>query len=282
MLISRYDQIAQRAGNGARAAAEERISRVVANTLTSDVPGLIRPQYLDQIAQVIDASRPIVTTARKVPLTSGKLSYPSITQRPLVGKQATEKTEVATQKMTVVFVDVLADTYAGCGDLSWQAINWSTPDALGLWFDLAAEQYAIQTEAATGTVLAAHDPPRDAAASPRRRPSRNWMGAITAAAGAIYAASRRRPNVVYADVASGYSMMGLVAQRRADFRSVRVLLALVGDGERRGTDARDLRGSPPRRPSSSGIRRRSSRRRRRARPLSYAWSNPRSAGWRSA
>lgn len=209
-LIVRYDQIAARVGPNARVAAQERIERVVANTLSADVAGLIRPQYLDQIAQVIDASRPIVASARKIGLTSGTLTYPSLTQRPSVAKQATEKTETASQKMTVVFVNVTADTYLGAGDLSWQAINWSTPDALGLWFDLAAEAYAIQTEAATGTVLAA----ATAMATPSIPATpvlADWMTALTAAAGVVYTASRRHPDTVYADITTGYQIMGLVA-----------------------------------------------------------------------
>jgi len=209
-IVRDYDSIAAMAGPGSRDAASERLSRVVANTLSGDVPGLIRPQYLDQIAQIIDKSRPIVDTARKVALTSGKLSYPSLTQRPSVGKQTTEKTEGASQKMTVVFVDVIADTYMGVGDLSWQAINWSTPDALSLWFDLAAEQFAIQTEAATGTVLAASTVMATPAIS--ATPTLNeWMAAISAAAGVIYSTSRRRPDTIYADITTGYSMMGLVS-----------------------------------------------------------------------
>jgi HK97 family phage major capsid protein len=209
-LVRRYDTIAQRAGSGSRAQAEERITRAVANTITSDVPGLVPPQYLTDIAQKIDASRPIVQAARSVNLTSGTLVYPSITSRPIVGKQTAEKTESASQKMGVQFVSVTADTYAGSGDLSWQAITWSNPDALGLWFDLAAEAYAIQTEAATGTVLAAATALATPAV-PATPALADWIAAITAAAGAIYAASRRRPNTVFADVASGYSIMGLVA-----------------------------------------------------------------------
>jgi HK97 family phage major capsid protein len=210
VLVTRYDAIAQRAGPNARAAAADRIERVVANTLTTDIPGLIRPQYLSDFAQVIDASRPLVSTFRRVGLESGTLRYPSITQRPIVGKQTTEKTETPSQKMTVVFVDVVADTYAGSGDLSWQAINWSTPNALELWFTLAAEQYAIQTEAAAGTVVAAATT-MATPAIPATPTLADWMTAITAAAGVIYSTSRRRPDTVYADITTGYSIMGLVS-----------------------------------------------------------------------
>src|SRR5262245_6649277 len=209
-LIRRFDVIAQRAGGApARAAAEERVSRVMANTLSTDVAGLVPPQYLTQLAQVISRVRPIVDSARRVALTSGQLMYPSITQRPVVGKQTAQKTEAPSQTMTVAFVTVTADTYVGAGDLSWQAINWSTPDALTLWFDLAAEQYAIQTEAATGTVVAA----ATVMATPAIPATlADWMGAIVAAAGTVYSASNRRANTIYADPVTGYQILGLVSQ----------------------------------------------------------------------
>jgi len=211
VLIVRFDAIAQRAGGvDVRRAAEARIERVVANTLSSDVAGLVPPQYLTQIAQVINKSRPIVDSARRIGLTSGQLMYPSITTRPLVGKQTAQKTEAPSQTMAVAFVTVTADTYVGAGDISWQAINWSTPDALQLWFDLAAEQYAIQTEAATGTVIAAATV-MATPAIPATPTLADWMTAITAAAGTVYAAGNRRANTIYADVSSGYSIIGLVS-----------------------------------------------------------------------
>jgi hypothetical protein len=55
--------------------------------------------------------------------------------------------------MNVDLDTMTASTYIGGGNLSWQAINWSTPDALQLWFDLAAESYARQTEEVTCDVL---------------------------------------------------------------------------------------------------------------------------------
>lgn len=211
VIVSRYDGIAQLAGGApARQAAEERISRVMANTLSSDVAGLVPPQYITQIQSVIDKSRPIVDSMRSIGLTSGKLSYPQINQKPIVGKQVTEKTEAPSQTLTVVFIDVIADTYVGAGDLSWQAINWSTPDALVLWFDLMAEQYARQTEAAAGTVVS-NSAVMATPAVPATPTLADWISAITAAAGLIYQGSRRHPDTIYADIVTGYSIMGLVA-----------------------------------------------------------------------
>jgi hypothetical protein len=73
----------------------------------------------------------------------------------VAAKQTTEKTQAGSIKMEVALVTVNADTFLAGGDLSWQTIQWSTPDALQLWFDLAAESYAQQTETHAGTVLAA-------------------------------------------------------------------------------------------------------------------------------
>jgi len=157
-LIARYPLIAA-AINGPsnaqveREAAVERLQRTVQNTLTSDVQGLLPPAYMAQIMDIIMENRPVVNSGRRVDLSSGKLTYPRITGRPTVAKQGAEKTEAGTVKMSVVLDQMTADTYLGGGDLSWQTINWSSPDALQLWFDLAAEAYAIQTETAACTTL---------------------------------------------------------------------------------------------------------------------------------
>ena len=157
-LIVRFPQIASRAANGGdvavvRAASNERLERTVQNTLTSNIAGLVPPAHMAQIMDIIDNSRPVVASARKVSLDRGSLTYPRITGRPEVLLQSAEKTEAGTARMSVVLDTMTAETYLGAGDLSWQAINWSTPDALQLWFDLAAEAYARQTESAACEVL---------------------------------------------------------------------------------------------------------------------------------
>jgi HK97 family phage major capsid protein len=208
-IVRRFDGIAQLAGGPpARAQAVERLDRAVANTTTTEIAGLLPTSYLTQIMQVIDTSRPVVDSSRRVALSSGKLSYPMITQKPVVGKQTAEKTEAPSQAVTVVFQDVIADTYVGAGDLSWQAINWSTPDALVLWFDLAAEQYALQTEAAAGSVVAASGTAPVAVATDDLE---GWTAAIAEAAGRVYSATRRRANTLYAGITTGYELVGLVS-----------------------------------------------------------------------
>ena len=136
--------------------AKERLQlaqRTPDNTLSSDVTGLQPAQHIAQIFQVIDKSRPIVTAAGRTTLERGTLTYPKVTSRPVVAVQASEKTEAGNTGMVIDMETATASTYLGGGDLSWQAINWSTPDALQLWFDMAAADYALKTESDAGKVI---------------------------------------------------------------------------------------------------------------------------------
>ena len=137
-------------------AAKERmqmLKRTPANTLSSNVGGLTPPQHIEQIFQVINKSRPLVASAVNTTLERGTLTYPKVTTRPVVAVQNTQKTEAGNTGMVVDMETTTASTYLGGGDLSWQAINWSTPDALQLWFDLAAADYALKTEQDAAQVL---------------------------------------------------------------------------------------------------------------------------------
>lgn len=129
--------------------------RVPANTLSSNVGGLTPPQHIAQIFQVIDSSRPLVEAAVRASLERGTLTYPVVTTRPVVAVQASEKTEAGNTGMVIDMVTKTASTYLGGGDLSWQAINWSTPNALDLWFRLVAADYALKTETDAATIVSA-------------------------------------------------------------------------------------------------------------------------------
>jgi len=216
-LITRVDRIGAIVGPEMRQRAAERLQRAAqVHTLTSDVPGLVPDQHLAQIFEVINTARPVVASARQISLTSGKLTWPSITGRPTVAKQVTEKTNPAYSNMTVIMREQVADTYLGAGNLSWQTINWSSPDALRLFFDLMAEAYAEQTESAACTAV-------DAAATSGGTVASDdlagWMAAIAAAAGTVKAAGGRA-NAIYLDGVNGYHLLGLVAVENPVFLTV--------------------------------------------------------------
>lgn len=193
------EQIVSRAGGeDARLAARERLARTPANTLSSNVAGLIPDQHIAQIFQVIDNSRPLVASATRAALERGRLSFPKITQRPVVAVQASEKTEAGNQGMLVTMEEATASTYLGGGDLSWQAIEWSTPNALDLWFRLAAADYALKTEQDAGEVLQTAGflniigTPLDGTDT-----YDDWVAAIMDGAAEVYANSGRISDTIY-------------------------------------------------------------------------------------
>ena len=204
--------------------AEQRLQllkRVPANTLSSDVAGLIPQQHIAQIFQVIDNSRPLIATAQRTSLVRGVISYPRVDTSPVVAVQGTEKTEAGNTGMDVSMQTATASTYLGGGDLSWQAINWSTPDALDLWFRLCGADYALKTE-------------QDAAQAMQHSAFSNnisstisgtatfaeFMTAVGAGYGEVFASSGRIANTIYmAPDRFGY-LLGLTSAAFTQFVSV--------------------------------------------------------------
>lgn len=216
-IVTRHAQIASRAGDAKVVeAARERLTRVPPNTLTSDVAGLLPGAHMAQIMDVIDNSRPLVASARQVDLDNGKLTYPKITGRPTVGKQATQKTEASPYtKLQVSMESMQAEVFLGAGDLSWQTINWTTPSALELWFDLCAEDYARKTEAEAGTALTAGatNTTELGGATGSTKTFDEWWAGIIAAAQAVYTQSGARvmPNTIWAAPDRFFQLLGVMA-----------------------------------------------------------------------
>lgn len=208
-------------GDSVILAAKERLNlakRTPANTLSGDVPGLIPDQHIAQIFQVIDKSRPLVASAIRTALERGTLTYPRIDASPVVAVQGTEKTEAGNTGMDISMQSALASTYLGGGDLSWQAINWSTPNALQLWFDLAAADYALKTEQDAAQVMQ-HSAFSNNISSPiSSTPTfAQFMAGIGAGYAEVFANSGRIADTVYlAPDRFGY-LLGLTSDAFAQF-----------------------------------------------------------------
>lgn len=129
-----------------RAEAQERIERTLQNTTSTGVAGLIVPTHMTQIMDIITTARPVVASGADVPLDRGSMTYPKVDTRPTVVEQTSEKTEGGTVAPAISQQTLAAKTYLGAGNISWQAANWSNPDTISVWFQLAAEAYARQTE----------------------------------------------------------------------------------------------------------------------------------------
>ena len=131
--------------------AEQRISRylkrVAAHNITSDAPGIVPDPVVGPLVNFIDDSRPVLQFIGVQPLTAGPtFYYPKVTQHTSVGAQATEKTELVSQKMTITKTAVTVATLGGYVNVSRQLIDWSSPDAFQIIVNDLASQYAVQTE----------------------------------------------------------------------------------------------------------------------------------------
>lgn len=208
-----------------REAARERLSLLerVNNTLTSNLGGLNPPQHIAQIFQVIIKARPLVASALSTTLERGVLTYPKVSTRPVVAVQASEKTSAGDTGMVVDLETAQAKTFLGGGDLSWQQLNWSTPDALTLWFDLAAADYALKTERAAGDVLTdsafGHILGTQLSATPTYT---EFLTAVGAGAAAVYTNSGRQADTLYMSEDRFWYMFGLSSDQFAQFASVGV------------------------------------------------------------
>jgi hypothetical protein len=212
-ILTRFAQVGGSVDPQVRQRAAQRLARVVETVTTPDLPGVIRPQYLADIVGIINKARPIVQHSKQVGLSSGKIQYPVIGTRPTVAKQPAEKTEAGVGTMTVTMAEAIAETFITSANFSWQAIQWSNPDALALWFDLAAADYAKQTELVAGTAISSISTATPIASASLE----DFMAAITNAAAAVYAATGRYCDTIYSDPASAYALVGTVSATNPTF-----------------------------------------------------------------
>lgn len=119
-------------------------TRAFVDVITTDVPGLLPPTWLTDIVDFIGDARPFITAfeSRPLPDTGMTINYPTVTQRPQVGKQTTEKTDIPSRKTTVASGVANVQTFGGGEDVSVQVLQRTDPSYLGLVLELYAEEMA--------------------------------------------------------------------------------------------------------------------------------------------
>lgn len=187
------------------------LERTPATTLTSDIAGLTPPQHIAEIMQIIDTSRPLVEAAgRKATLRQLTVTYPQIDATPVVAVQGTQKTEAGNTGLDVSMVTKTASTYLGGGNISWQAIEFSDPGTLDLWFREAAAHYAYMTELDAATVVSASAFLNNAATVLGATPTYiELMAAIGSGGAEVYANSNRIANALIVAPDRYWAVMGL-------------------------------------------------------------------------
>lgn len=193
--------------------AASRITRAVDNQTTTDTPGILPTPIVGQVVNIIDANRPLVVSlggAMGLGGIPGKtFSRPKITQHVTVGKQAAEKTELASQRMKIDPITFAKETWGGVVDISRQDIDWTSPAAWDILVRDLADVYAVQTETAISLAFAAvaNANGAHAVATPDLH---GWATALYAAAAASYTAGKRMPNRVWCSIDVWAEMGALV------------------------------------------------------------------------
>jgi len=201
--------------------ARERLARTPTNTLSSDVEGISPAQHISQIFQVIETSRPIVASALRADLLRGRLTYPVVVNTPVVAAQSAEKTEAGNEKLQIDMEETQATTYLGGGDLSWQAINWSSPSALDLWFRYAAAHYALKTEQDAAQAMQHSGFSNNISSTLAALTDfSDILAAIAAGAGDVYANSSRVADTVYMAPNALFALAAIATTEGAAFTDV--------------------------------------------------------------
>lgn len=192
-------------GDGEAQQRREIFHRVAAHQTTADNPGLLPTSIVQPVINFIEVARPLIASVGATDLGSGAWEYARVTQHTLVGKQAGEKTELPSRKMTVTKTPLGADTFGGYVNVSKQNINRSSPAILDMIINDLAAQYGIETEEEMGTVMTAA-----ATAGPAIPAAPTMLDiskALWAAAGACFAATKGQGRTI---IAVSPDMLGLI------------------------------------------------------------------------
>ena len=182
------------------------MNRVAAHITTADNLGVVPAPILGGILQYLDAQRPLVNAVGISPLTAGPTFYrPHVTQHTQVGKQAAEKDELVSRKLTLEKKTVSVETWGGYVNVSRQFIDWTVPDGLDIVVRDLAAQYAIETEKALGAALVAAA--TDSGASIASPDADKVTQAVWTAAGKVYGGVQGLGRIV---IAVSPDMLGVI------------------------------------------------------------------------
>jgi len=103
--------------------------RVVADQKLADNPGIVPIPIVGNVVGTMPTTRPFIDSVANLAMPAGGSTFnrPRITQHSLVGLQATEKTQLASQKLIIGSTPVTKKTMGGTLDISFQDRDWTDP-----------------------------------------------------------------------------------------------------------------------------------------------------------
>lgn len=209
----------QRTRDEAAMARVQSAYQVRADQTTADTPGILPTPIVGAVVNLIDANRPLISSLGgahplgNIPGTT--FTRPKVTQHTQVGKQAAEKTALASRKMTIGSVPFAKETYGGSVDISRQNIDWTSPSAWDILVRDLADVYAVQTE----TVIAADFKTKatGAAVPVAGDTLADWVSGLYTAAMRSYRASFSMPDRIWCSLDVWAALGSLVDVARTVF-----------------------------------------------------------------
>lgn len=203
------------AGVPFQGAPDEYLERIV-NAVTGDVPGIMPEPIVGTVDTDLDAARPFISSiggGKDMSDIPGKVfTRPIITGHTQVGKQAAEKAELASRKLTIDGVDFTKETYGGTIDVARQLIDWSSPSAWDALIQDLQDEYAIETENAAADAFATAV--TAAVDAPVTDDLKGWATALYGAAALSYGGVRRLPNHIWVSLDQWAAMGSIVDAAR--------------------------------------------------------------------
>ena len=143
-----------------RVSDDQRAAFALVDQVTGDNPGVMPPTWLTTIRGILDRGRPTVS-AFGGPSSAGDsglvINWPYYDGGfdDLVAKQATEKTEVHSRKVSIKDANAALETYAGASDISYQLLRRSSPSYREAYSRILSIGYGVTTDAAFATQVLA-------------------------------------------------------------------------------------------------------------------------------
>ena len=124
-------------------------SRALVDQITTNNPGVLPPNWMLQVKNIVDLGRPAITAiGTESAGTSGmEFSWPYFDGdlALIVEAQATEKTEVNSVQIDILKGTATLDTYSAGSDISYQLLQRSTPSYLDAHNRIMANSYSFIT-----------------------------------------------------------------------------------------------------------------------------------------
>jgi phage head maturation protease len=132
-------------------AAAVLLARALVDQTTADNPGVTPPTYLSEVFGIISGSRPAISGfggPRSLGDSGMSLHFPYFDGNlyALVAKQAAEKTDITSVKVSLKDGSFPVETFAGGSDISYQLIRRSSPAYLEAYGRIMLAAWALVTE----------------------------------------------------------------------------------------------------------------------------------------